>query len=119
MASVVSRWAPKMERSRMHSIIFSGTMIGNVVTFSVSGWLCSINFLGGWPSVFYVFGVIGCAWCLFWCVFVYESPFKHPFITADEFKLYKDNTKISKKVTSVQLSNIVYVFSGIFIDSIS
>ncbi|CAL1281277.1 unnamed protein product [Larinioides sclopetarius] len=129
MASVESRWAPKMERSRMHSIIFSGTLIGNVVSFSVSGWLCSIDLLGGWPSAFYVFGVIGCAWYLFWCVFVYESPFKHPSITSDEFMLYKDSTKISKKqlkvpwlsiFTSIPFWAMVLAFmGGFFADTIT
>lgn len=35
---------------------FIGKEIGVVVTTPVSGILCSSDFLGGWPSAFYVFG---------------------------------------------------------------
>lgn len=56
--AIVSRWSPKLERSIISSIVFSGAQMGNVITMSVSGWLSSTNFLGGWPSVFYVFGML-------------------------------------------------------------
>lgn len=37
----------------------------------LSGWL-SFNF--GWPSVFYVFGIVACVWSLVWFIVVQESP---------------------------------------------
>lgn len=34
-----------------------GTMLGNVVTLSLSGLLCAVDLDGGgWPLIFYVFG---------------------------------------------------------------
>lgn len=38
--------------------LFSGCGIGNIITQPIAGWLCDTNFLGGWPSVFYLFGNI-------------------------------------------------------------
>lgn len=37
--------------------LLSGSNVGNVVGFGLSGILCTIKWLGGWPLVFYVFGV--------------------------------------------------------------
>ncbi len=34
----------------------AGDKIGTVISLAVSGLLCQSNFLGGWPSIFYVSG---------------------------------------------------------------
>ncbi|GFR26658.1 hypothetical protein TNCT_299261 [Trichonephila clavata] len=62
MNTMISRWAPQMERSRISAAVYSGSAIGTVVSLTVSGWLCETDFLGGWPAVFYVFGKIFTAW---------------------------------------------------------
>lgn len=38
----------------------------------------------GWPSVFYVFGISGIVWFFFWCIFVFDSPNRHPRIEPKE-----------------------------------
>ncbi len=38
----------------------------------------------GWESVFYVFGVLGIVWFLFWWWLVYDTPQSHPTITRQE-----------------------------------
>ena len=43
----------------MATITLSGALLGNVVTFPLSGVLCQCGFAGGWPSVFYVSGEEG------------------------------------------------------------
>ena len=49
-------WAPPLERSRLSSLGYAGCHFGTFVAQPVSGILIASNFLGGWPSVFYVFG---------------------------------------------------------------
>ena len=44
----------------MVGIAISGSYIGNVVSFPLSGVLCQCGFAGGWPSVFYLFGEQRC-----------------------------------------------------------
>ena len=34
----------------------AGIQLGTVIVLSVSGWLCDTTSIGGWRSVFYVFG---------------------------------------------------------------
>ncbi|XP_071042407.1 sialin-like isoform X2 [Parasteatoda tepidariorum] len=80
----ISKWAPKMERSRVSTIIFTGIMIGDVLALTLSGLLCSSDKLGGWPSVFYLFGGAGVIWCIFWFSLMHETPGVHPTISKQE-----------------------------------
>ncbi|XP_071038084.1 putative inorganic phosphate cotransporter isoform X1 [Parasteatoda tepidariorum] len=89
MNTLIGRWVPTMERSRVSAIVYTGCTVGVVVSFAVSGVLCDSDFLGGWPSVFYVFGAIGCIWYLFWHFLIYERPEDHPRITKAELALIK------------------------------
>ncbi|PRD24828.1 UNVERIFIED_CONTAM: Picot [Trichonephila clavipes] len=84
MHALIGRWAPKQERCLLSTIIYNGCAIGTVVSLAVSGALCDIEFIGGWPSTFYVFGVLGCLWFLLWITLVYDSPYSHPRITEEE-----------------------------------
>lgn len=38
----------------------------------------------GWPSVFYVFGILGIVWFVIWCLICFSDPESHPFITEEE-----------------------------------
>ncbi|CAF1302986.1 unnamed protein product [Adineta steineri] len=73
-----SQWVPPLERSIIPPIAHAGKEVGVVVTTPLAGILCASAFLGGWPSSFYVFGVITCIWFIFWCFFAYNSPSQHP-----------------------------------------
>ncbi|KAG8180929.1 hypothetical protein JTE90_013935 [Oedothorax gibbosus] len=106
--AIVSRWSPRMERSIIASVIFSGAQMGNVITMSVSGVLCSTDFLGGWPSVFYVFGTVTVLWFVLWIILVYETPDEHPSITEGELTLFHDSGKVQTQ------SNVGFLF-GMFI----
>ena len=89
MTAMVSRWTPKMERSRAITIIFAGSAIGSVVTLPLTGYLCHNTFLGGWPSIFYVLGIVGLIWFVFWTLFVFNTPEDHPYISQAETDLIK------------------------------
>lgn len=78
---VWSKWAPPLERSRMAGIQSAGTFLGMVIAMSSCGVLAQ-KF--GWQSVFYVFGVIGCIWYVFWLILIHESPDKDPHISLEE-----------------------------------
>ena len=56
MHSMWGRWAPPVERSFLISLNYAGSQFGTVISQPISGILCSTDFLGGWPSVFYLFG---------------------------------------------------------------
>lgn len=84
MHAMIARWLPKDERSLLSTIIYSGGLCGTVVAMPLSGILCDSAFLGGWPAAFYVFGVIGVLWFIFWAALVHNSPQEHPRISQEE-----------------------------------
>lgn len=52
----------------------------------LSGILSEHGFAGGWPSIFYVFGIIGAIWSIAFLLIVHEDPESHPSIAEDERK---------------------------------
>ncbi|XP_038023251.1 sodium-dependent phosphate transport protein 3-like isoform X2 [Anas platyrhynchos] len=76
-----AKWAPPLERSRLMNIADAGCTFGTFSALLVAGFICQSL---GWPLVFYIFGGVGCAWCLCWFLLVYEDPASHPWISAGE-----------------------------------
>ncbi|NXA24540.1 S17A4 protein, partial [Ibidorhyncha struthersii] len=76
-----AKWAPPLERGRLMNIADAGCTFGTFIALLVAGIICQSL---GWPFVFYIFGGIGCAWCLCWFLLVYEDPAHHPWISARE-----------------------------------
>ncbi|XP_063235471.1 LOW QUALITY PROTEIN: putative inorganic phosphate cotransporter [Bacillus rossius redtenbacheri] len=83
--AMLAQWAPPTERSRIGSIVFSGSLVGTVVGTALSGALLHYS-SWGWPSVFYMFGLLGVLWFLFWVALCYNDPASHPFISDHEKK---------------------------------
>ncbi|XP_033764334.1 sialin-like [Pecten maximus] len=81
---LLSKWAPRLERSRMLSIVNSGQSIGNILTFLLSGFICLIPLQGGWPFIFYIFTSLNLLAILLWAYVVYDSPEVHPRATVKE-----------------------------------
>ncbi|XP_063878516.1 sialin-like isoform X2 [Scylla paramamosain] len=79
---MISHWIPPQERARSISRSCGGTLIGTVITLSVSGWLTETEW--GWPSVFYLSGFICLVWSWFWFRYAYDTPDDHPTISAAE-----------------------------------
>ncbi|ESO94691.1 hypothetical protein LOTGIDRAFT_54049, partial [Lottia gigantea] len=68
------------------NILFSGTQVGNAITFPLAGVLCKYGFAGGWPSVFYLIGIAGVVWFVLWMILVSDSPKDHKRISEIERK---------------------------------
>ncbi|XP_046549754.1 uncharacterized transporter slc-17.2-like [Haliotis rubra] len=98
------KWAPPSERSRLVCIMYSGTMSATALVFPLSAFLCKVNFAGGWPTVFYFYGVVGVCWTFIWIYSVYDDPAHHPRIHPKERKYIQDSLgKSTKKGVQLQL----------------
>ncbi|KAJ8901650.1 hypothetical protein NDN08_003857 [Rhodosorus marinus] len=99
MNSIISTWIPPNERSRSLSLIYSGMYMGSVIGLLTCPFLIQ-SF--GWPSVFYVFGLIGIGWYGLWQIFISPSPQESKTITESERKYIldripkKENKKLNK-----------------------
>jgi len=82
--ALIARWSAPKYRSTVTMLIFLGGDLGVVVGMLLSGVLCDYGFAGGWPSVFYVFGMVGCVWSAAWFLLCYNSPATHPLISTTE-----------------------------------
>lgn len=51
------------------------------ITYPLCGFILSTF---SWEAVFYVTGVIGVIWFIFWWILVYDSPAQHPNISEKE-----------------------------------
>ncbi|XP_019853503.1 PREDICTED: sialin-like [Amphimedon queenslandica] len=97
------KWAPPAERSRLITFVFAGQYVGNILSFPLTALLCKYGFAGGWPSAFYLCGIMGVIWFFFWLFLAFDSPSSHPRITSAE-RRYIENA-----ITEIDNKNIVKV----------
>lgn len=81
IAAMLSEWAPPLERTRMGALISAGCTAGTILSLSVTGFICQG---AGWEAVFYLFGILGLVWFIFWTCLAADSPSTHPYITEAE-----------------------------------
>ncbi|KAB7499896.1 putative inorganic phosphate cotransporter [Armadillidium nasatum] len=94
--SIISKWYPKKERSKFCSFFFSGLQFGTFISMTLSGYLCSTDFLGGWPSAFYVIGFLTVIWGVLWFILIKDNPQDHPRISKEELRYITDGCPILK-----------------------
>ncbi|GBN42764.1 Putative inorganic phosphate cotransporter [Araneus ventricosus] len=98
--SVLSaNWFPSTERGFLNGLIMAGSVVGSLVSCFFSGALCSSTLLGGWPSVYYIYGGLGLVLCLCVHFCLFESPRVHPRIEKLELNYIIQNqeTDLSQK----------------------
>ncbi|XP_066907843.1 vesicular glutamate transporter 3 [Halyomorpha halys] len=86
--TVWAKWAPPSERASMASFAFSGSYVGTVIAMPMSGVLAEH---WGWPSIFYVTGVVGLIWACAWYYIVKNTPEDDIYVTPEEHKYLKES----------------------------
>lgn len=99
-------WAPKLERSQLVAFSYAGIHFGSFISIPVSGILINNGVFGGWPSVFYIFGTIGCIWWAFWMFIASDSPSKHWFISNREKEYIENSIEVKNEKVIPWLSII-------------
>ncbi|XP_076624580.1 putative inorganic phosphate cotransporter [Colletes latitarsis] len=90
--TLLSKWAPPSERARLGAFAYAGAQFGTVICFPISGFLAASS--SGWPSVFYVFGVLAVFWSILFYIYGFDSPSQHPRITEKE-RVYIEHNLMS------------------------
>ena len=87
--ALIARWTAPQSRTLVVNVIFLGGEFGVIVGMIVAGVLCDYGFAGGWPSAFYVSGMVGCVWSFSWFFLCYNSPPTHPRISTTELEYWE------------------------------
>lgn len=74
MHTIAAKWIPENERSWFMATYVGGKSLAVVMAYPLFGWIIDNS---KWENVFYVSGVMGVAWCLFWYCFMYDTPAEH------------------------------------------
>ncbi|KAG5870701.1 hypothetical protein JTB14_000198 [Gonioctena quinquepunctata] len=80
--TLLGKWAPPQERSRLGVIACNGFPSGIFVTMVTSGYIASSWY--GWPMVFYVMCGLGMIWSLLFSYLGSNSPSDHSSISREE-----------------------------------
>ncbi|TKR58710.1 hypothetical protein L596_030120 [Steinernema carpocapsae] len=104
IASMAARWFPVSERAAVANLYTSGNQLAGTIGGFASASLCSLNFLGGWPLIFYIFGSLGCLWCVVFMIVASSSPDKNKWISSHE----KEHilTALSQNSRKISLSSV-------------
>lgn len=91
-------WLPECERSVLLPIMFIGSNMGSISTYIMSSYLISSNY--GWPSVFYLSGLV-CSICtLLWCIIGSNGPDDNWLISEEERRYIKSNVNNQSSETA-------------------
>lgn len=89
----------------------TGAQFGTIVSMPLSGLLSEYGFDGGWPSIFYVFGLVGAIWCIAFLMMVSEDPESDKNIQEDEKKYI---VSALWGTAGASVNNFVYFFFFFF-----
>lgn len=79
-----SRWVPARERGRAVGRFLCGIPLGQIIGFTLTGYLTTRY---GWPASFYLFGALGVLWALIFMRAVHNDPAHDPRVSAAEHAL--------------------------------
>jgi MFS family permease len=78
-----ARWFPVRERGFAHGTVFMGSRVGGAIAVPFVAYLIATF---GWREAFYILGVIGVVWCVFWWRWFRDEPAGHSSVGAAELE---------------------------------
>uniref|UniRef100_A0A914QNE4 Major facilitator superfamily (MFS) profile domain-containing protein n=1 Tax=Panagrolaimus davidi TaxID=227884 RepID=A0A914QNE4_9BILA len=120
--SMITRWFPPKERTFAIGIITGGRQIGTLLILPTAGFLCEKKqFMGGWPSIFYISAFIVAMILIFWLLLSADKPAKHFCVSKKEQsfiqeKIQEENLGKRKERKSVPWKSIatcVPLYAGV------
>jgi MFS family permease len=109
MSRSLSRWFPVRESGTAHGVIFMGSRLGGAITPLLVGPIIGI---AGWRLSFWLFGILGIVWCLFWWRWFRDDPAKHPEVSADELRVIREGgqqREVRLSVRSLISLNLLWI----------
>ncbi|GBP87187.1 Putative inorganic phosphate cotransporter [Eumeta japonica] len=79
--SLISKWAPLTEKSRIGTFIYAGGQFGTAIQLLISGFVAHA---WGWPAIFYLNGGLGVIWTTVYALLGADSPQSSKRIRSEE-----------------------------------
>ena len=102
--SLYARWIPFKERTRAIAFTNSGISIGTIIGYI--GTQIIIIALG-WEWAFYIFGIVGLVWFIFWNRNVTSYPADHKKISFEELEYIRENAPSSEPAKKIPLKDLL------------
>jgi len=107
--NVVRYWASPKDQGLLVGISMGGISIANALINPISATVC---YYSGWHSIFYFAGACGLLWVILGCFVVYDTPKKHPRVSAEE-KQYLDLYGLTSNKNQAKKSEVAIPWSKI------
>ena len=89
----VATWFPVRDRALATGIFNSGSNVGGLMAPLIAAFVTAY---WGWQTAFYVTGVVGFIWVVFWLV-MYKSPETHPAVSPSELAYIHSDPEVPLK----------------------
>lgn len=99
---VLSKWFPILERGRAQATIWGASRIGAALTPFL---VIPLQQQFGWQMPFYLLGVVGISWTIFWHFWHKEEPAESTDIAPTELKLILESRGLPAEINSPKKSN--------------
>lgn len=83
---------------------YAGAQFGTVIAMPISGFLAASKV--GWPSIFYVFGVLAIVWSTLFFLCGADSPSSHRTISREEKEYIEDSLKTKETKGDEQTNEV-------------
>ncbi|MCI0339174.1 MAG: MFS transporter [Acidobacteria bacterium] len=93
----LSHWLPASERGFAQGITHSGARLGAAITPPIVVFFITTL---GWRSVFYIFGLIGVVWAIYWHWFYRDQPEQHMGVNSAELAIIREKRDSSAPVSA-------------------
>ncbi|CAD5220082.1 unnamed protein product [Bursaphelenchus okinawaensis] len=97
MNVLVARWFPLREKSTAIAITTTGNQVSVVVALLLTAYLCQWTWLGGWPSAFYVYAIMGIFLLISWLYYIDDTPENPKYCPPKELELIQADGHMSKQ----------------------
>jgi sugar phosphate permease len=82
-SATISRWFPAIERAQASGVVWMASRIGGAISPFL---VIPIQQAYGWRASFYVFGVVGIIWAVFWYLWFRDHPSEKKGVSAAEIE---------------------------------
>lgn len=82
-SGVIARWFPLRERARAQGVVFAASRLGGALTPLL---VVPLQAALGWRAVFWIFGLVGASWAVWWWVWFRDDYRLQPGITSTEIE---------------------------------